>query len=743
MAATTAPTLRVYSGRHYDVELAFEQFSEETGVDVEFLTGNDAELRERIAAEGEDTEADVYLTVDAGNLAAAAADGLFQPLDVRGPDDAIPAEYRDPDNLWFGLALRARTIVYNTERMTEDEVPTTYEELADPAWKGRLCLRNSIERLPAVAGGQHHRRRRRGGRRSRSCEGWAGNADIFANDVELLEAIAAGACDVGVANHYYLARELEEDPDFPVGLVWAEQDGRGVHVNISGGGVTTYADNPDLAQQFLEWLATDGQDVFVASNHEYPANPAVAARAADHRALRRRLRARHASNADGVRRAQRRCRAADGRGGLRLTSGGGDERAANEQRHGATPASGVRRARPVLRTVGRAPMTAIGLRAGDQPPGRGRPRPDRPLRLDGRGRGGGDRRRRPDRDARGEHPHARAPTCGASSGRPACPGEIVSTIVLVVGVGTLSIVLGVGLAWLVSAHRFPGRRVLRLGARCCRWPCPATSSASSRRPCSAWPGRCSRGGGTGSAPTPGSPRSARCPGAIVTLSLTLYPYVYLLARAALRDQAGGAYAVARTLGASPGEAARRVVLPMLRPAVAAGAAVVVMETLTDFATVQYFNVDTVSVGVFRVWRGTYDRDAASELATLVLVFALLAIGLERVLRGRARFGQAGGEGAGIEPRRLRRLAGGRGDVRCTFAVAALGFGAPTAQLAVWAYREQTGPRGTPNLDRYLEFLGNSLTLTAFTVGICIVVAARRDERPPLRPSPRRSASPTG
>jgi iron(III) transport system substrate-binding protein len=269
-----AGTLRVYSGRHYDVELAFEQFSDETGVDVEFLTGNDAELRERIAAEGEDTEADVYLTVDAGNLAAAAADGIFQPLDDPDLVDAIPAEYRDPDSLWFGLALRARTIVYSTERMTEDEVPTTYAELADPAWQGRLCLRNSnndyqqslVASMIAAEGEDAT---------LEVLEGWADNADIYANDVELLRAIAAGACDVGVANHYYLAREIEEDPDFPVGLVWAEQESRGVHVNISGGGVTKYADNPDLAQRFLTWLATDGQDVFVASNHEYPANPAV------------------------------------------------------------------------------------------------------------------------------------------------------------------------------------------------------------------------------------------------------------------------------------------------------------------------------------------------------------------------------------------------------------------------------------------------------------------------------------
>src|SRR6185436_13722614 len=112
---------------------------------------------------------------------------------------------------------------------------------------------------------------------------------------------------------------------------------------------------------------------------------------------------------------------------------------------------------------------------------------------------------------------------------------------------------------------------------------------------------------------------------------------------ALRDQAATASMVARTLGASRAEATRRIVLPMLRPAVAAGAAIVAMETLTDFATVQYFNQETITVGVFRIWRGTYDRDAASELATLVLVFALFAIALERILRGRARFGESAGQ----------------------------------------------------------------------------------------------------
>ena len=134
----------MYRGRHYGIETAFEQYEDETGVNVEFLTGNDAELRERIAAEGEDTEADVYITVDAGNLVAAAEQGLFQPIDSAVLDEAIPAELSDPTNRWFGLAVRARTIMYNPDSIDEADVPTTYEELADPEWDGRVCLRDSI-----------------------------------------------------------------------------------------------------------------------------------------------------------------------------------------------------------------------------------------------------------------------------------------------------------------------------------------------------------------------------------------------------------------------------------------------------------------------------------------------------------------------------------------------------------------------------------------------------------------------
>ena len=216
----------------------------------------------------------MFLTVDAGNLAVAAAEDLFQPLDSPVLDAAIPAELRDPDDQWFALSLRARTVVYHPDRVAPDEIPDSYEALADPKWDGRLCLRNSSnvyqQSLVASLIAEHGEDETR-----RIVRGWADNAEILANDVLILESIADGLCDVGITNHYYLARLLEEDPTFPVKLHWVDQNGRGVHVNISGGGVTKYADDPDLAQQFLEWLATDGQSIFVDGNHEYPANPAV------------------------------------------------------------------------------------------------------------------------------------------------------------------------------------------------------------------------------------------------------------------------------------------------------------------------------------------------------------------------------------------------------------------------------------------------------------------------------------
>jgi len=265
--------VRVYSARHYDLEDSFTRFNEETGIKVEFLFGSDAELRERIAAEGEDTQADVYMTVDAGNLASAAQQGIFAPLSSPALEDAVPPGLRDPQGRWFGLAQRARTIVYSPERVDRDEL-STYEDLADPRWEGRLCLRQSsatyTQSLVAsmiAADGEDAT--------EEVVSGWADNAEIFSNDVEIIDNIASGRCDVGIVNHYYLARELEDDPELPVELFWANQETTGTHVNISGAGVTAEADDPDLAQELLEWLATDGQSEFVGDNDEYPVNEDV------------------------------------------------------------------------------------------------------------------------------------------------------------------------------------------------------------------------------------------------------------------------------------------------------------------------------------------------------------------------------------------------------------------------------------------------------------------------------------
>ena len=265
--------VRVYSARHYDLEQAFSEFTEETGIEVEFLYGEDAELRERIEAEGEDSPADVYMTVDAGNLSLAGEQGIFQPIESQILDDAIPEQFRDPEGRWFGFAQRARTIVYDPRSVDPAEL-STYEDLADPKWDGRLCLRGATETysqaLVASLIARHGYEEA-----TRIVEGWIDDAQIFSNDVDLLENIASGDCEVGIANHYYLARLIDEDPDFPVELFWANQETSGTHVNISGAGVTATADDPELAQQLLEWLATDGQEAFTSDNFEYPVNPDV------------------------------------------------------------------------------------------------------------------------------------------------------------------------------------------------------------------------------------------------------------------------------------------------------------------------------------------------------------------------------------------------------------------------------------------------------------------------------------
>ena len=269
--------LQVYSARHYGSEEVFQQFTEETGITVDFLGGDNADLLQRIKAEGSDSPADVYLTVDAGNLWEAANEGLLAPIESSTLDQVIPAQYRDPENRWFGLVLRARTVLYNPDTVdpAQFDAKDTYAGLADPKWKGKLCMRDESEAYQVALVAQlitlygHDRA-------LEIVQGWVDNdVEIMANDVLLIDAVDAGTCDVALINHYYLARELQDHPDLNVKLYWASQQGAGTMVNISGAGVVATSDNKSQAQQLIEWLATKGQTAMMEGNHEYPVNEDV------------------------------------------------------------------------------------------------------------------------------------------------------------------------------------------------------------------------------------------------------------------------------------------------------------------------------------------------------------------------------------------------------------------------------------------------------------------------------------
>ena len=273
-----AETLVVYSARNEQlIKPVFDAYTRETGVKIRFTTGDAAVLIERLAAEGRSSPADVLLTVDAGELWNAAQRGLLRPVRSSVLERNVPAHLRDPGHSWFGLSQRARTIVYSPQRVDARKLGT-YEALAAPEWKGRLCLRTSKkvynQSLVATMIAAHGERET-----EQVVRGWVANlaTDVFANDTQLLEAIAAGQCDVGIVNTYYYGRIVKERADFPVKLFWANQGAGGTHVNISGAGVTKHSRNAAAATRFLEWLsAGKAQQHFAAVNMEYPANPAAA-----------------------------------------------------------------------------------------------------------------------------------------------------------------------------------------------------------------------------------------------------------------------------------------------------------------------------------------------------------------------------------------------------------------------------------------------------------------------------------
>ncbi|MBS3908568.1 MAG: extracellular solute-binding protein [Actinobacteria bacterium] len=273
---TPGGVVNIYTSRHYGVEPVFAEFTKETGIRVRFTSGPDALLRERIKAEGKNTPADIYMTVDAGNLWLAAQDGLLQSVNSSVLKKNIPENLRDDKDRWFGLTKRVRTIMYNPKKVKASEL-STYEDLANPEWKGRLILRpgthvytqSLVANLIATYGPE---------RAEKIVKGWMANEPKFIDsDSRILETLAAGGGDVAITNHYYLGRLLEKDPSFPIKVLWAEQDRKGVHANISGAGVTTHADNKENAIRLLEWLSgAKGQKLFADTNHEYPTNPKLA-----------------------------------------------------------------------------------------------------------------------------------------------------------------------------------------------------------------------------------------------------------------------------------------------------------------------------------------------------------------------------------------------------------------------------------------------------------------------------------
>jgi iron(III) transport system substrate-binding protein len=276
-ALAAGEPLVVYSARKYQlVEQLFQEYGRERGIEVKSVTDDDAPLIQRLTAEGAASPADVFISVDAGDLWRATEAGLLSPVKSPMLEAAIPAHLRDPAGHWFGLAVRARTIAYSTERVKPSEL-STYAALGDARWKGKLCLRsgNAVynQSLIAMMIGDNGEEAT-----ERLVRSWVANlaAEPFSNDTLLMKAIAAGQCDVGIVNTYYLGRLQHEEPGFPVQIFWADQEGRGTHVNISGGGVTAHAKNRAEAIRFLEWLASpDIQQRFAAVNFEFPANAGV------------------------------------------------------------------------------------------------------------------------------------------------------------------------------------------------------------------------------------------------------------------------------------------------------------------------------------------------------------------------------------------------------------------------------------------------------------------------------------
>ncbi|MDH0383530.1 extracellular solute-binding protein [Comamonas aquatica] len=277
--AAQPQAVTVYSARiEALLKPTLDEYTKQTGVKINLLTDSGGSLTERLAAEGASSPADVLITVDVGNLWNVAERGLLQKVDSPLLNANVPANFRDPGNRWWGLSERSRTIFFSADRVKPEQL-STYEDLADPKWKGKLCLRTSkqayTQSLVAMLIAKH------GVEKSEAIvKGWVNNlaGDVFTNDTSLLKAIASGQCDVGIANTYYFGRILAKEPDFnkQVKLFWANQGKNegGAHVNLSGAGVTKHAKNPEGARKLLEWLSSANvQTAYTHGTYESPINP--------------------------------------------------------------------------------------------------------------------------------------------------------------------------------------------------------------------------------------------------------------------------------------------------------------------------------------------------------------------------------------------------------------------------------------------------------------------------------------
>jgi iron(III) transport system substrate-binding protein len=254
-----------------------DTFTEQTGIEVNLVTGDADGLIQRLKSEGRNSPADILLTTDVGRLYRAKEANLTQSVESATLEQNIPVMYRDDSNHWFGLSLRARPILYVKDKVDPAEL-SSYEDLSDPKWKGKICIRSSsnvynqsmVASLIAANGLE-------------ATEEWAkGLVANFAmpprgGDRDQIKAAAAGQCDLAIANTYYLAGMLTSDDEEQraaaekMAVFWPNQDGRGAHVNISGAAVTASAPNRDNAIALLEFLSTDAaQSWYARENGEYP-----------------------------------------------------------------------------------------------------------------------------------------------------------------------------------------------------------------------------------------------------------------------------------------------------------------------------------------------------------------------------------------------------------------------------------------------------------------------------------------